>query len=211
MGRSVTVSERNELIHHFLPRWQPDSLELMTSAESYLDQHEPRIIVRNRGEIAVTAKINETRVKEFWAEHNLEGKIDFLSLSINKDRRSKIKVKYLCCPNLEPIEPDWNNFRRKIEEGQTSCYTCLKSKSEEDWKLEFGEAISSHPGLFEKWDVVTNAIGEIYFTSVCRVCKKQSRRLANHQTITGVREGSPLCRKCASVARGEALSLTPEC
>lgn len=35
------VDERNELIHHFLPRWRPDSAELMSAAATYLDeQHE---------------------------------------------------------------------------------------------------------------------------------------------------------------------------
>lgn len=35
------VGARNELIHHFLPRWQPDSLEQLAEAVVYLDeQHE---------------------------------------------------------------------------------------------------------------------------------------------------------------------------
>lgn len=40
----LMVSERNNLIHHFLPRWQPDSLEHMTEASSYLDQQYKKVV-----------------------------------------------------------------------------------------------------------------------------------------------------------------------
>lgn len=39
MGR-----ERNDLIHHFLPRWHPDSLEHMTAASVYLDQQREKVL-----------------------------------------------------------------------------------------------------------------------------------------------------------------------
>ena len=38
------VDERNELIHHFLPRWQPDSPERMAEAANYLDEQRARVM-----------------------------------------------------------------------------------------------------------------------------------------------------------------------
>lgn len=40
----LMVDERNELIHHFLPRWQPDSLEHLTAATSYLDKQREKVV-----------------------------------------------------------------------------------------------------------------------------------------------------------------------
>ena len=40
----LMVRERNDLIHHFLPRWHPDSLEHMTSASYYLDQQREKVL-----------------------------------------------------------------------------------------------------------------------------------------------------------------------
>lgn len=36
--------ERNNLIHHFLPRWHPDSFEHMTAASTYLDQQHEKVL-----------------------------------------------------------------------------------------------------------------------------------------------------------------------
>jgi hypothetical protein len=38
------VDERNKLIHHFLPRWQPDSVEHLTSAALYLEQQREKVL-----------------------------------------------------------------------------------------------------------------------------------------------------------------------
>jgi len=38
------VDERNELIHHFVPRWQPDSVEKMAEAAKYLDEQRARVL-----------------------------------------------------------------------------------------------------------------------------------------------------------------------
>jgi hypothetical protein len=40
----MMVSERNDLVHHFLPRWQPDSLEHMTKAATYLEQQREKVL-----------------------------------------------------------------------------------------------------------------------------------------------------------------------
>jgi len=43
-GRELMLRDRNELIHHFLPRWHPDSLEQMTEASTYLDQQYEKVL-----------------------------------------------------------------------------------------------------------------------------------------------------------------------
>jgi hypothetical protein len=43
-GLEQMVGERNDLIHHFLPRLNIDSLEHMTAAASYLDQQHEKVL-----------------------------------------------------------------------------------------------------------------------------------------------------------------------
>ena len=38
------VAARNDLIHHFLPRWQPHSIEGLTAAASYLDEQHEKVL-----------------------------------------------------------------------------------------------------------------------------------------------------------------------
>lgn len=40
----LMVRERNDLVHHFLPRWHPGSLEQMTAASDYLDQQREKVL-----------------------------------------------------------------------------------------------------------------------------------------------------------------------
>lgn len=40
----LMVRERNDLVHHFLPRWHPNSLEHMTAASTYLDQQYEKVL-----------------------------------------------------------------------------------------------------------------------------------------------------------------------
>lgn len=46
MRRSLKLmtDERNELVHHFLPRWQPDSSEKMTETLAYLDAQSEKVL-----------------------------------------------------------------------------------------------------------------------------------------------------------------------
>lgn len=84
-GLELMLSERNDLTHHFLPRWKPDSLEHMTEAASYLDQqHEKTVpmfehlksitisMQNSRKEMAAFLVSNEG-VRQFkltWLQHN---------------------------------------------------------------------------------------------------------------------------------------------
>ena len=40
----ILVNERNALIHHFLPKWKPDSQEAMVEAALYLDRQREKVI-----------------------------------------------------------------------------------------------------------------------------------------------------------------------
>lgn len=40
----MMVDERNDLVHHFLPRWRPDSTDRMTKALAYLDEQRGRVV-----------------------------------------------------------------------------------------------------------------------------------------------------------------------
>lgn len=40
----VMTNERNELVHHFLPRWQPDNDEALADALTYLDAQRERVL-----------------------------------------------------------------------------------------------------------------------------------------------------------------------
>ncbi len=40
----LVTEERNELVHHFLPRWQPDSPEKMTEALAFLDAQRDKVL-----------------------------------------------------------------------------------------------------------------------------------------------------------------------
>lgn len=57
----LMVDERNDLIHHFLPRWQPDSLEHLTAATSYLDQQREKVLPMFEHLKSVTKSMQEAR------------------------------------------------------------------------------------------------------------------------------------------------------
>ena len=40
----VMINERNELVHHFLPRWQPSNEQALTDALAYLDAQRDRVL-----------------------------------------------------------------------------------------------------------------------------------------------------------------------
>lgn len=44
MNMKLMVDERNDLVHHFLPRWRPDSLDHLTDAAIYLDKQREKIL-----------------------------------------------------------------------------------------------------------------------------------------------------------------------
>jgi hypothetical protein len=57
----LMVNERNDLIHHFLPRWQPESLEHLSAATSYLDQQREKVLPMFEHLKFVAESMQETR------------------------------------------------------------------------------------------------------------------------------------------------------
>ena len=55
------VDERNDLIHHFMPRWQPDSVEFMCEAAAYLDEQRARVLPMFEHLSAVSKSMVDTR------------------------------------------------------------------------------------------------------------------------------------------------------
>lgn len=41
---NLMIDERNDLVHHFLPRWQPDNVEVLTETLAYLDAQRERVL-----------------------------------------------------------------------------------------------------------------------------------------------------------------------
>lgn len=40
----ILVNERNDLVHHFLPRWTPEAFETLQAAEQYLDAQREKVL-----------------------------------------------------------------------------------------------------------------------------------------------------------------------
>ena len=59
----VMTDERNELVHHFLPRWQPDSPEKMAEALAYLDTQRERVLPMHEHLRTTIGHMQESRQK----------------------------------------------------------------------------------------------------------------------------------------------------
>ena len=55
------VDERNDLIHHFLPRWKPDCVDTMSEAAAYLDDQRERVLPTFEYLCAVSRSMVDTR------------------------------------------------------------------------------------------------------------------------------------------------------
>ncbi|WP_454737172.1 hypothetical protein [Cupriavidus necator] len=63
------TAERNELAHHFLPRWQPDSPSLMAETCANLDRQQTKILAMHQRLKAMHGSMAETlkAAADFWA------------------------------------------------------------------------------------------------------------------------------------------------
>ena len=57
----LMVDQRNDLIHHFLPRWKPDCVEAMSEAAAYLDDQRERLLPTFEHLRAVSRSMVDTR------------------------------------------------------------------------------------------------------------------------------------------------------
>lgn len=81
----VMTDERNELIHHFLPRWQPRSPEMMVEALAYLDAQREKVLPVHEHLRSTIGHIQESRQKllDFMAspEYKKETELMWLQAS----------------------------------------------------------------------------------------------------------------------------------
>jgi hypothetical protein len=59
----VMTDQRNELVHHFLQRWQPDSPEKMAEALTYLDSQREKVLSMHEHLRSTIGHIQESRKK----------------------------------------------------------------------------------------------------------------------------------------------------
>ena len=78
----VMTDERNELVHHFLPRWQPDSPEKMSEALAYLDTQREKVLPMHEHLRSTIGHMQESRQKllEFMASPEYEKQSELMWL-----------------------------------------------------------------------------------------------------------------------------------
>lgn len=78
----LVTKERNELVHAFLPRWQPDSPEKMTETLSYLDDQREKVLPILEHLKATIAKMKQSRtlMAEFIASDEFRQQIELMWL-----------------------------------------------------------------------------------------------------------------------------------
>ena len=78
----VMTDERNELVHHFLPRWQPDSPEKMAEALAYLDTQREKVLPMHEHLRSTIGHIKESRQKllDFMASPEYEKQSELMWL-----------------------------------------------------------------------------------------------------------------------------------
>ena len=78
----VMTDERNELVHHFLPRWQPDSTEKMAEALAYLDTQREKVLPMHEHLRSTIGHIQENGKKllEFMASPEYRKQSDLIWL-----------------------------------------------------------------------------------------------------------------------------------
>lgn len=78
----VMTDERNELVHHFLPRWQPDSPKKMAEALAYLGAQRERVLPMHEHLRSTIGHMQESRQKllEFMASSEFEKQSDLMWL-----------------------------------------------------------------------------------------------------------------------------------
>lgn len=81
----VMTDERNELVHHFLPRWQPDSPEKMAEALAYLDTQREKVLPMHEHLRSTIGRMQESRQKllDFMASPEYEKQSELMWLQVS--------------------------------------------------------------------------------------------------------------------------------
>lgn len=78
----VMTDERNELVHHFLPRWQPESPEKMAEVLAYLDTQREKVLPMHKHLQSTIGRMQESRQKllDFMASPEYEKQAELMWL-----------------------------------------------------------------------------------------------------------------------------------
>lgn len=76
------TAARNELAHHFLPRWQPGSASSMAEASAHLDRQRERILAMHHRLKSMHGSMAETlqMAANFWASNEATAAIELMHL-----------------------------------------------------------------------------------------------------------------------------------
>jgi hypothetical protein len=79
---NVMVKERNDLIHHFLPRWQPESPERLAIAIRYLDQQHKKVLpmLDHLQSVSESMKISTQAMSQFLTSDQGKNQIELIWL-----------------------------------------------------------------------------------------------------------------------------------
>ena len=78
----LMTDERNELVHHFLPRWHPDSPEKMTEALTFLDAQRAKVLPMHEHLKSTATRMQESRrlLSNFMASPEYEKQSELMWL-----------------------------------------------------------------------------------------------------------------------------------
>lgn len=82
VNMKLMVDERNDLVHHFLPRWRPDSLNRLTDAASYLDKQREKILpmLEHLKSVSESMRNAHKNMADFLASEECERHLELLFL-----------------------------------------------------------------------------------------------------------------------------------
>ncbi len=80
------TADRNELAHHFLPRWQPDSASALTEAGAHLDRQRERIFAMHQRLQSMHGSMAETlqSAANFWSSDEGTAAIELIHLQSSR-------------------------------------------------------------------------------------------------------------------------------
>ena len=78
----LMTDERNELVHHFLPRWQPNSPDKMTETLAYLDDQREKVLPMHEHLKGVATRMQQSRqmLSSFMASPEYEKQSELMWL-----------------------------------------------------------------------------------------------------------------------------------
>ncbi|MGT2512270.1 hypothetical protein [Cupriavidus basilensis] len=139
------TADRNELAHHFLPRWQPGSASSLTEASAHLDRQQERILAMHNRLKSMHGSMTETLklAANFWSSDEGMAAIELIHL------QSSPMIELLSEVTAATKRPDgWTDLAHAA-----NAVNRLEPHSLADRKARYGEeslkALVLKSGLFE--------------------------------------------------------------